>query len=393
MEVSNNYTVYHLHSDYSLLDSCTKYTDYIDLAVKSGMKSIAFTEHGKPLGWVNKKMYCDEVGIKYIHGIEIYLTENLEPKERDNYHTVLLAKNHDGVREINRIIKLSSDENHYYYTNRLSFDEFLNVSDNVIKISACLASPLWNLDMNHPRYIELASHYDYFEVQAHDCDDQKSFNKRLYDLSNTLGKPLIAGTDTHNLSSYKSECRNLLRYSKFKSYNNEDEFDLTWKTYEELVAMFDKQGVLPEEVYLQAIENTNVMAESVEPIILDKSIKYPILYGSAEEDERYFVNFVYEKLDQKLADGIIPSTQERAFRDAIEEELRVFKKLKMCGFMLSMSELVTWCKNTGKAIGPARGSVGGSRVAYVTDIIDMNPETWHTVFSRFANEDREEIGD
>ena len=45
------------------------------------------------------------------------------------------------------------------------------------------------------------------------------------------------------------------------------------------------------------------------------------------------------------------------------------------------------------AIGTARGSVGGSRVAYITDIIDLNPETWHTVFSRFCNEDRKEIGD
>lgn len=45
------------------------------------------------------------------------------------------------------------------------------------------------------------------------------------------------------------------------------------------------------------------------------------------------------------------------------------------------------------AIGTARGSVGGSRVAYVADIIDLNPETWHTVFSRFCNEDRVEIGD
>ena len=59
--------------------------------------------------------------------------------------------------------------------------------------------------------------------------------------------------------------------------------------------------------------------------------------------------------------------------------------------MLSMSELITWCKNQGMAIGTARGSVGGSRIAYVTDIIDLNPETWHTVFSRFCNEDREEI--
>lgn len=44
-------------------------------------------------------------------------------------------------------------------------------------------------------------------------------------------------------------------------------------------------------------------------------------------------------------------------------------------------------------IGFNRGSCGGSRVAYVTNTTDLNPETWHTVFSRFCNEDRKEIGD
>ena len=58
-----------------------------------------------------------------------------------------------------------------------------------------------------------------------------------------------------------------------------------------------------------------------------------------------------------------------------------------------MSELISWCHENGIATGNARGSVAGSRVAYITDIIDLNPETWHTVFSRFANEDRVEVGD
>ena len=60
------YIVYHLHSDYSLLDSCTKFQDYADLAIKYGQKAIASTEHGKPLGWVSKKMYCDKIGIRYM---------------------------------------------------------------------------------------------------------------------------------------------------------------------------------------------------------------------------------------------------------------------------------------------------------------------------------------
>ena len=57
--MDKNYIVYHCHSDYSLLDSCTKFRDYADLALKNGQKAIASTEHGKPLGWVSKKMYCD----------------------------------------------------------------------------------------------------------------------------------------------------------------------------------------------------------------------------------------------------------------------------------------------------------------------------------------------
>lgn len=357
------------------------------------MPAIAFTEHGKPLGWVHKKLYCDERGIKYIHGVEIYLTEQLEPKVRDNYHTVLLAKNMDGVRELNRLIGLSSDEHHFYYSNRISFDEFLQISDNIIKTSACLASPLNKLEDSHPRYMELASHYDYLEVQPHISDEQKAFNSRLLTLSRRIGKPLIAGTDTHNSSAYKAECRKALMKYKDKAFGNEDDFDLTWKTYDELLQMFVEQGALPNEAILQAINNTNVMAASIEDFELDRSIKYPILYGSREEDTRKFDELISRKLEEKLRSGVISAEQEPAFRSAIAEEMRVFRKLQMDGFMLSMAELLGWCREQGMAIGTARGSVGGSRVAYVIDIIDLNPETWHTVFSRFCNEDREEIGD
>ena len=140
--MTDNYVVYHLHTEQSLLDSCTNYKDYINRAVELGQKAIAFTEHGNTYTWVEKKMACDEAGIKYIHGVECYLTEQLEPKVRDNYHTILLAKNYDGLMEINRLCYIASHPDHFYYNPRLSFDEFMGISDNVIKISACLASPL-----------------------------------------------------------------------------------------------------------------------------------------------------------------------------------------------------------------------------------------------------------
>ena len=220
----------------------------------------------------------------------------------------------------------------------------------------------------------------------------------MLELSTKLGIPLIAGTDTHSSSKYKAECRTILMIRKMgkkqvDQYDHESGIDLSWKTRDELEAMFDQQGALPKDAYMQAIENTNRLADSVEDFKLDTTIKYPLLYGDAETDSKKLDELIASKLEEKLTSGVIPMSQKEAFEEAIKEEVRVFRKVGMDGFMLSMSEILSWCRDQGMAIGPARGSVGGSRVAYVTDVIDLNPETWGTVFSRFCNEDRVEIGD
>lgn len=409
-----------------MLDGATKFQDYIDRAVQLGQTAIAFTEHGNIYQWVAKKMACDKAGIKYLHGVECYLTEQLyeypdanelwreaqsgrneqdakkvlaemmesgKKKVRDNYHTILIAKNYDGILEINNLVSLSNRDDHFYYKPRITFEEFLGISDNVIKISACLASPLNKMSVRHPMYEKLLKHYDYLEVQAHNFGEQISYNCHLAEMSKKYGIPLIAGTDTHSIDAYKAECRSIMQLAKHIEFADEDSFDLTYKTYDELVEMFRIQGALPEQVFLEAIENTNRMADSVEPFELDISFKYPKLYGNAAEDKAVFEDTIRKNFQSKIDEGAITPEQIQNFKDAIKEECRVFDKIDMSGFMLFMSELVTWCKSNGIPIGFNRGSCGGSRVAYVTNTTDLNPETWHTVFSRFCNEDRKEIGD
>lgn len=464
--VSINYTVYHLHTENSLLDSCTNYKLYVDKAVELGQTAICFTEHGNTYNNIEKKMYANSKGLKYLHGVEVYLTASLEPKVRDNYHTILIAKNFDGVKEINALIDLSTRPDHMYYKPRITFDEFFNISDNVIKISACLVSPLskypsfigkiidekisdlqqsmesetasvltklntkeakqeWMEDVTilhdtpYEVYVEqcvenvkekfevqiesekekleeakdiyqkLLRAYDYYEIQPHvNSLDQIKYNKILYEASKKYNKPLIAGTDTHSITSYKAECRSILQKAKHIEFSNEDEFDLTYKSYDELVEMFRQQGSLPMDVVLEAIENTNRMADSVTDYELNTDFKYPVLYDNEEE---VFVERIYRMYNEKLAKGIIQP--DPRYEENIKEELRVFKKIGMVGFMLFMSELVCWCWDNNIPVGFCRGSVGGSTIAYLTDIIDVNPIVWNTVFSRFANEDRKEIGD
>lgn len=412
-----NYTVYHLHTELSLLDSCTNFKLYVDKAKELNQTAICFTEHGNCYNWIEKKEYCEEQGIKYLHGVEAYLTKELyeypqvpdewyeahlgcdeketqeelskfleenKKKVRDNYHTVLIARNYNGVKEINALLDKSTQEDHFYYKNRITFDEFKSISDNVIKISACLASPL-----NKLRDESLIQYYDYLEVQPHiNSEDQKEYNQWLYQMSIKYNKPLIAGTDTHSLNKYKAECRSILQKAKHITFTNEDEFDLTYKSYDELVQMFKAQNSLPEEVYLEAIENTNRMADSVEEFVLDKSFKYAKCY---DDDEAVLKQRVNDGYRDKLRRGVIKKNPQYAAN--VKEEFRVFKKIGMLGFMLFMSDLVRWCWANGIPIGYCRGSVGGSTIAYLTDIIDVDPIVWHTVFSRFANEDRKELGD
>lgn len=385
----NNYVPYHIHDQLSLLDSVTDFKEYVDKAVECNMKAIACTNHGNVYKWIDRLLYCKKKGIKYIHGCEIYLTEALDKKIRDNYHTVLIAKNQEGLKELHLLLDISTQPSHMYYKNRVSFDEFLNISNNIIKISACLASPLNKLSENNPYYNKLAKHYDYYEIQYHNCNEQIEYNKKLYKMSKEYNKPLITGTDTHNLNQYKAECRHIRQLSKNITFSNEDEFDLTFKNYEELVNMFKEQNSLPMEIVLEAINNTNKMSDMCEEIKLDLSFKYPVL---SDNDEKTLINRVLKMYKDKVNKGIIDGNDER-YKNNLNEELRVFKKLNMMSFMLFMSEMTEWCEDNNIPTSPCRGSVGGSTLAYIIGITDVDPIKWGTIFSRFANENRLEIGD
>ena len=385
---TKNYVVYHLHSDISLLDSCTKFEDYIMMAASLGQKAICITEHGNIMRWVAKKIACDKAGIKYLHGCEVYLTAQLEPKVRDNYHTVLIAKNMDGLRELNQLISISNTDSHFYFKPRISFEEFLNISDNIIKISACMASPLNKLSEDNPNYERLLQTYDFYEIQYHDDKEQIEYNKKLYNLSKKYNKKLIVGTDTHNLDDYMAKCRKMLKLDKNSVYENEDNYDLTFKNYNELIEMFDIQQSLDKDIILEAIDNTNLLIDMCDDVVLDTSIKYPKM---SDDDEALFEKTVFEKAKKKIELGII--TKDIRYLEQLKEEIRVFKKINMCSFMLFMGELISWCKDNGIPVGFCRGSCGGSLVAYILDIIDLNPIEWHTIFSRFCNEYREEVGD
>lgn len=379
------YIPYHVHTELSLLDSTTNYKKYVDLCVQHGIPALGITEHGNMFNWYKKYQYAQKNGIKLIMGCEVYLTETLAEKVRDNYHTVLLAKNSDGFAELLQLISTANDPAHFYYDPRISFDEFLGISDNIISTSACLSSPLNRLDRTNPYYERLAAKYTYYEIQPHKAKDQIEYNQYLYGLARAFGKPLILGTDTHSATDFDEECRRILQQAKDMAYGDEGLTLTFWKP--EVLRDSAQHQLIPQQVYLEALERTRELL-AVEDIEFDTSVKYPQLY---ENEEEMLEREVWDSYHDKVKRGIIQDTQER--RERIEEEVSVFKKQGMCSFMLFTSELVRWCWNNDIPVGPCRGSVGGSLVAYLLDITDLDPIRWKTVFSRFVNADRVSLGD
>lgn len=391
-----NYTPYHVHSDLSILDSATKSKMYIEKAKELGIKAFGESNHGNIFNWVKRKQITEEAGLKYIHAQEFYITETLKEKIRDNYHTVLIAKNWEGVKELNKLssVAYNRQDNHFYYDPRISIDELLNTSDNIIVTSSCLASPLWkgkdrNIYNKYLQFFIANKHRCFLEIQYHNCNEQKEYNKQLYELHKKYNIPLIAGTDTHSINQDFAEARKILMQAKNIAFTNEDTFDLTFKSYDELVEAFKKQNVLPMNIILEAIENTNIMADMIEEFTIDTTPKYPKLYSNSEE---VFRQKIQEGIKKRGIDKLDEKTKQ-IYINRINYEYEVYKKCGAIDYMLMQKDIIDWCHKNNIWQGYSRGSVSGSLIAYVLGITEADSIKYNLNFERFMNPERVSLAD
>lgn len=396
--MTGNYFCYHIHSDLSNavtnIDSVTKFGDYVKAAQECGMTTFGFSEHGSVMEWLHKKEAIETAGMKYVHAVEAYLTYDLTEKIRDNYHCVLIARNHEGFLELNRMISKSfnRNDNHFYYVPRISFEELFNASDNIIITSACVGGVFGKAEQGiKDEFLEFLArnkHRAFLEIGHHIDEKQKNYNNELIEMSNQTGIRLIAGTDTHALNGAHVEGRRVLQASKNIHFDGEDNWDLRFKTYNELVDAYRKQGSVPENIYMEAIENTNVLADMVEPFDIDRSPKYPHIY---ENPSKVFKEKIEYAIDHHPF--ALKNHSREEIEAAVNQEIAVFEKTKSVDFMLMQTYLREWERKHGIHCGPGRGSVSGSMVAYLLGITQMDSLRFHLNFFRFSNPDRVSLAD
>ncbi len=80
------------------------------------------------------------------------------------------------------------------------------------------------------------------------------------------------------------------------------------------------------------------------------------------------------------------NTPER--RERIDHEYGVITDLGFEGYFIILADIIKFCRSSDLPYGPGRGSVGGSLVAYLLGITEVDPLEWDLMFERFLTDDR-----
>ena len=79
--------------------------------------------------------------------------------------------------------------------------------------------------------------------------------------------------------------------------------------------------------------------------------------------------------------------------ERIDFELNTIKKTGYPGYFLIVQDIIAHAKKMGISVGPGRGSVGGSVVAYCLGITSVDPIKYNLLFERFLNPERVSMPD
>lgn len=381
------------------VDSVVPFQKYIDQAVKDGMTAIAFTEHGAVLHNIAKRQACEKAGIKYINAEEFYVTETIDENNlvRDNYHCCLFAKNYQGVLELNYLSSISFNrkDGHFYYNPRITLDELINTSDNILVSTACVGGILCkgtkDAQEKFLKFIVENKHRCWLEIQPHNFDLQIRYNQYLYRIANEYGLKLIATNDVHALNQDYADGRVIMQQSKKPKkviFHDEDQCDLNWKNGDEMVEAFKEQCSLPDFVYMTAIQETVDFVDQIESYELDYSNKYPRLYKDAKGE---FVKRIVEGVEKRGINKL--PNYKTEYIPRIQEELKTYEHNDAIDFMLLDSDYKNWLLKNNMHYGPSRGSVSGSEIAYLINCTDVDSVKYNLNFSRFMNPERMSLAD
>lgn len=399
----------HNHSHYSLQDGACTVEDLILSAKKNNMHAVALTDHGVMFGVSEFYKKAKKEGIKPIIGMEAYIVidksrfdksgeyGNGIKKTKPYNHLLLLAKNKIGYRNLIKLTTIGHLEG-FYYRPRIDLEILKKYNDGLICTTACPAGPV-SVHLRNDDYIkaretaiklkEIFGDDFYLEIQDHGMEVEQSILNGMPKLAKDIGAKLVATNDIHYIEKDHSIAHNIL-ISLGDKTGSVDYKELRYGTDEIYFKSVDEMKSLFKN-YKGAIENTLEIDEKINLELDFADYHFPIFPipkdSKTDSLEEYLHHLSYERLDKKFKQ-ITPEIEDR-----FKYELKVINDMGYAGYFLIVQDFINASKKMGIPVGPGRGSVAGSLVAYVLGITNVNPLEYNLLFERFLNPARKSMPD
>jgi len=396
----------HLHSHFSLLDGFINIPKACQKAKSLGMPAMAITEHGNMFSAMHLFKAAKEAGIKPIVGMEAYIA----PESRKlrsavseitgapiprYYHIILLVKNEIGYQNL---IQLSSQAylDGLYYKPRIDKDILFKHSEGLICLSACLAgevprlikaNKLLEAEQKMKEFKMVFGQDYYFEIMRHGIEDQNIVNEAGIKLARSLDIPIVATNDAHYLNKEDFELHNiLLNVQKTGEESTRREYEtheFYLKSPEEMRELFSD---IPE-----AIENTIKIADACNFEYKFDSFHFPKVDLPPNKTEaEHLTDIAWDGFKQRYPN----ESRDGEVGKRLQFELEVINRMGFPTYFLVVRDFTVHAKDVlDMEVGCARGSVGGSVVAYCLRITEIDPIRYGLMFERFLNPERVSMPD
>lgn len=403
----------HCHSSYSLLDGLGNPDAWVEAAVQKKFKALALTDHGSCSCAVAFFKAAKNAGIQPIVGVEFYVTDDPanRPKKGETspprYHLTVVAKTWAGLQSIFKGLSVANRQ--FYYRPLLSFPQTLNFEDCVV-MSGCAIGIL-----SHPQAAALASLYSrrygddfYLEIMPHHLQAQATVNAQAATLAKSRGIKLVASNDAHYPNDQDTLTHDVLLAvqtnqtldspKRFSFLDGENGLSgLYLKTGDEMFLSFRpwvQSGVFGIEQLAQAFASTFEIAKKCNGFEIPKLGFALPSSPSTIEAKKDEAMFLMELCLAGWAEKIAPLPGDKApYADRLKHEIKVISKIGAIRYFLLVWDIVVWAKSNDILCGFGRGSVGGSLVAYLLGLTNLDPVQHKLYFERFLREDRIDMPD
>lgn len=395
----------HVHTAFSMLDGHALVDELAEHIHNIGQKSFAISDHGNMHATVAASRAAKKYGLKFIPGIEAYMTPGGEHHTRKEpiffgnrhgsggreeggndvsgkgayTHMTLLAESRKGMHNLFDMSTLSYAEGSYKKP-RISVEMLAEHSEGVIATTGCPSGDIqtylrlgqYDNARNYAgRMQEILGKDNYFvELMDHEMrsDLERGVRKDLMRLAKELNIPLLATNDLHYTKKEDAKAHEAMLAMQTGAYMSEPpdwkggkRFAFEGNSYYAKTAA-EMLRIFPEDQFPGAISNTLWIAERAEDIEFkeDVSLRPAIDIPAGYSEEEWLRKEVHDGLVNRYGkDGITPEIRERA---NYETEVIVDKNYVM--YFLVVSDFVRWAKNNEVMVGPARGCLTGD-----TDIL------------------------